>query len=529
MSDVVQVVSRVDGESPCGYQFGQYASFASGVVSEPQNEELNLGNQATAKLFDKAFFGKMTETGTHIRVKIDRPVEGNLLGHTLVHFSDARFVNLLRLYTPVGQVNDYVLHPAYHCVREADLSVNLVVISPTGKSTQSVAFDTFHIKKNAEGSFGCFEYDQFVNAGMPESVSVHTVHRTISGNDVYLTAADIQDTDLIRITEKKLIESDSLPAFRDVNDEEAAQLPRGFQLALSGGMRSEYVAREPKGNTSMFRGIVLAETARPTLGRKHVVNQRTANALAAKRHELDYDDVRKKVVIKSIVTTPTPAAHRWKREKIDGIVRELKAGPIPSPDLYVWAVTGSKEAKVMMLFAELLGRGVFGDLRVLRANHKDQYDFTYLYSANLAVAGARPGVVNATDLHKKGYGMHDKKQRRYYCYGIGEFKDRGDILFNDFNPDNPSKAPENIDLLVCWEFDPDKVAEKNWSVEEATDLNADYAGQTHLWKPTQAATLTRTRPLPIVALSVLLSQLISSNKLAHPPQNWATALPAVYY
>src|SRR6266536_710916 len=81
--------------------------------------------------------------------------------------------------------------------------------------------------------------------------------------------------------------------------------------------------------TSMFRRIVLAETARPTLGRKHVVDQRTAIASAANRHELDYDDVRKKVVIKSVVTTPTPAAHRWKREKIEGIVRDLKAGPAP--------------------------------------------------------------------------------------------------------------------------------------------------------------------------------------------------------
>jgi len=528
MSDAIQVASRVDGQPPCGFEFGRYASFAKGAVNEPQNDELDLTGPQIANLFDKTLLGEANETGTHLRVRINRPGEGNLLGHTLNHFSDAKFVNLLRLYTPVGQVNDYVLHPAYHCVRKGDLSVNLVVTSVTGNATRTVAFDTFRIEENPVG-FACLPFDQFVNAGMPESVSVHTVHRTISGNDVYLSAADIQDSYLIQTTERILIANDSLPACRDVNDADTAQIPRGFQLALSGGMRSEYVAREPKGNTLMFRGIVLAETARPTLGRKHVVDQRTAIASAARRHELDYEDVRSRVVIRSVVTTPTPAAHRWKREKIDGIVRDLKAGSAPSPALYVWAVTGSKEAKVMMLFAELLGRGEFGDFRVLRANHKDQYDFTYLYSANLAVPGARPSVANATDLHKKGYGMHDKKQRRYYCYGIGEFKDRGHEIFNDFNPDNPSKAPENIDLLVCWEFDPDLVADKNWSVEDATDVNADYPGQTHLWKPTQTATLTRTRPLPVIVLNVLISQLITAKKLARPAENWANTLPVVYY
>jgi hypothetical protein len=528
MSDSVQVVSRTAGEPPHGYQFSQYASFARGTTNQPQNDELDLADPAIAKLFDKGLLGKADETGTHIRIRIDRPGEGNLLGHTLLHFSDAKFVNLLRLYTPVGQVNDYVLHPAYHCVRKGDLSVSLIVTSSTGNTTRSIAFDTFRIDEN-QAAFGCYSFDQFVNAGMPEKVSVHTVHRARFGDDVYLSAAEIQDTDLIREVERTLVASDALPGLRDATESDVAQIPRGLQLALSGGMRSEYMAREPKGNMAMFRGVVLAETAHPTLGRKHVLDQRTAIAKAAARHESHYDDVRKRVVVKSVVTQQSPAGHKWKREQIDGVVRDLKAGPPPSPALSVWAVTGSKEAKVMMLFAELLGRGTFGDFRILRANHKDRYDFTYLYTADLTAPGARPSVGNANDLDKKGYGKHDKKGRRYYCYGIGEFKDRGHELFNDFNPDTPSKAPEALDLLVCWEFDPESVAEKNWSVEGATGVNADYPGQTHLWKPTQAATFTRTRPLPVVALSALLAQLIATNKLPPLPQNWGAGLPAVYY
>lgn len=527
MSDLVQVASRVEGKPTVAYEFGQYASFAGGAVPAPRNVELDLANPEVSAAFDP-----VGTSGTHVRVKIDGPREDNLLGNTLVHFTLDKFVNLLRMYTPIGQVNDYVLHPAYHCVRKADLKVSLLVRSPTDDTPRSVDFDTFRLSEHPAG-YACQPFDVFVNSAMPQRVSVHTVHRTKSGGAVYLSGAEVQDSDVVKEIEKALKAADNLPGLIDSNAEPSAVIPRGFQLALSGGMRSEYLAREPKGYTAQFRGFVLAETAKPTLGRKHVVDQRGAIAFAAKRHEQDkiYDTVRGRVVIHKVPPTVNPGVYRWKRDQFTSILQALKQDTPPPPDLRVWAGAGSREAKVMMLYAELLGRQELGDIRILRANHGDRYDFHFLYRADYGAGATRPSIALADTLSAEGYGVYDRRLRRYHAYGVGEFKYDGNAVFVDFNPSAPSKSAETIDLLVCWEFDADKLAEKDWSTEDATDLNADFPGQTYLWKPSQSAAITRTRPLPVVALRVLVDRLVANGRLAAPlsQPNWAKELPDVYY
>jgi hypothetical protein len=62
MSDAVQVASRIDGQSPLGYEFGHYASFARGAVNEPHNEELTLTDLKTAQLFDKDLLPVLSAT-----------------------------------------------------------------------------------------------------------------------------------------------------------------------------------------------------------------------------------------------------------------------------------------------------------------------------------------------------------------------------------------------------------------------------------------------------------------------------------
>lgn len=525
MSEVVEVISRVPGQDAEAYQFSGYASFARSEVAEPQNEQLDLTQGAAAGLFDARIVSGEIEAGTHVRVKISQVKDDSVLGHTLRNFRIERFVNLLRLYTPVGQVNDYVLNPAYHCVRKGDLTVSLVVKSAAGDQTESVPFEILRLSEQEEAA--CLGYNQFVNAGMPENVSVHTVHRSKKQDNVYLSAAEIQDSDLVHEIEERLEQAGLLPAFQDPMDKVVAAIPRGFQLALSGGMRSEFVAREPKGNMAMFRGFLLAETARPTLGRKHVMDQRTTIPKAASEHQSAYEVERKKVVRKGTSTTITPAHARWKRIYFQESIRKLRDESPLSAALAIWAGRDSREARVMLLFADLLARGVFGDFRVLRAHLKERYDFMFLYSTQVNQTGTRPSLVLAQQLNRGGYGVYDRNDRRYYCYGVGEFKDKGDSIFNDFDPDNPTKSPEAIDLLVCWEFDADQVGEQGWTVEAATDLNADYPGQTHIWKATQSSTLPRTRGLPVVALKDLLGQLVPGT-LAAAPAGWPAQLPEVY-
>lgn len=269
-SDVVEVVSRVPGQDVKVFRFSGYASFTCGTVAEPRNDELDLTQAAVKDAFDARIVSGDSESGTHVRVKISQVKDDSVLGHTLHNFQMGKFVNLLQLYTPVGQVNDYVLSPAYHRVRKSDLNVTLLVKAPGEDQTASVPFSVLRL--NEQDDAACLGYNQFVNTGMPENVSVHTVHRTKKQDHVYLSAAEIQDSDLVHEIEEKLEQSDLLPAFQDPMDNVVSVIPRGFQLAPSGGMRSEFVAREPKGNMAMFRGFVLAETARPTLGRKHVMD-----------------------------------------------------------------------------------------------------------------------------------------------------------------------------------------------------------------------------------------------------------------
>jgi hypothetical protein len=65
-------------------------------------------------------------------VSLSNPVDTNQLGNTLNNYGHTKFENLLRLYTPIGQVSDFVLHPAYHTVRRDDVDVELVSL-PTGR------------------------------------------------------------------------------------------------------------------------------------------------------------------------------------------------------------------------------------------------------------------------------------------------------------------------------------------------------------------------------------------------------------
>src|SRR5262249_6309785 len=159
-------------------------------------------------------------------------------------------------------------------------------------------------------------------------------------------------------------------------------IPRGFQLALSGGMRSEHLARGPRSTGAAFRGVILSETALPTLGRKHVVDQRQAIARAAAEHETTYDQIRRAVLPTAEPRPATAAASKWRREFFVATRKALE-GQTPVADLYVWAGRESREARVMLAFGELLARGVFGDFRVLRAHLQDIYDFAFLFRTDV--------------------------------------------------------------------------------------------------------------------------------------------------
>src|SRR5207247_4205291 len=113
---------------------------------------------------------------------------------------------------------------------------------------------------------------------------------------------------------------------------------------------------------------------------------------------------------------------------------------------------------------------------------QERYDFAFLLTAMLG-ADPVPAVTVASLLVEAGYAVLDNKTKRFSMYGVGEFKAVGEHIFNDFEPKEPRKSPDTLDLLVCWDFTEAQVQERAWSVEDATPLNSLISCQTHLWLP----------------------------------------------
>lgn len=526
MSDNVEVMSRIPDTAAKAYRFESYASFVSAKIAQPQNDLIDV-NSPDGQFFSERLRIAPSEMGTHVRVRLADIGDGTLLGYTLSNYSPDLFENLLRLYTPVGQVNDYVLHPAFHCLRAKDLTVTVRSILPSAsEDVRQIKFD--FLRLDGLPGINQVRYDNYVNVntGWPSNVSVHTVHRTKIGSYVYLSAAEIQGAELVTHAEDILNNRKHLPAYINDSGVKMAQIPRGFQLALSGGMRSEYVARPPTGNTAMLRGVVLAEQERPTLGRKHVMDQRQAIPRVARDHQNEYEYERLKVRPQAVPPVATPAQAKWRREFFDGVIMDTDQTAPLSADLYTWATSKSREARTMLVFGELLQRKAFGDLRVLRVHLQDRYDFAFLLTSTIGTDTV-PGVAEASRLNQAGYADLDRKTNQLSMYGIGEFKADGEDIFSDFDPKDPRKSPDTLDLLVCWDFEEAQVEARSWSVEDATLLNSQIPGQTHVWLP-GGEEFVRSRPLAVVSLKKLMEGLRDAGELLAPPAPWPGTLPKNY-
>jgi hypothetical protein len=270
----------------------------------------------------------------------------------------------------------------------------------------------------------------------------------------------------------------------------------------------------------------LSETARPTLGRKNLLDQREIIPRVASSHEATYEIIRKKVLPAAEPPPATPAAHRWRREFFERVYADARDEPPRSEDLHIWATKGSLEARTMLAFSDLLARDFIGDIRILRAHLQDIYDFAFIQRVKLDVDSI-PRRALADTLHRGGY-ADIQDADKYLRYGIGEFKASGEDILDDFDEANPRKAPDTPDLLVCWDFDQQEVEDLPWVVEEADPDSAEFLGQTHLWRP--RADVGRNRPLPVIALARLLDDLVQSGKIAAPPVVWPDPeIPPVYY
>jgi hypothetical protein len=347
---------------------------------------------------------------------------------------------------------------------------------------------------------------------------------------VILTGADIQAAVwVVRDLEEPLRQRNELPMYVSEPEGASGEIPRGFVLALSGGMRSEHMARPVRGNTANYRGVVLSEAAPPTLGRKHVavVDQRNAVARTAQDHETRYDEIRQHTLPEREPPAGTPAEARWVREYIQAALDGVAAEQPRSESLRIWAGRASGEAQVMLAFAELIGLGLMGDFKILRVHYREIYDFVFWQQARLD-AGVIPELRVARELARGGYAALDDRTRSFTRLGIGEFKADGHAILDDFDPLERRKHPNTPDLLICHSFDTDSVEEKDWNVNTVAPNEREFPLQTHIWVPASPA-IERRRRLAVVSLVDVIRILVESGQLRDQPTPWPDALPRNYY
>lgn len=521
LSDIVEVVSRTEGQECRGYRFSDYASFVSEQIDEPRNEQIDV---SAAHALSHRLRTDASATGTHIRIQLAQSAEDNVLGYALKHPSLEKIANLLRLYTPIGQLNDFVAHPAFHTYRKDELTAKLVLHISGATQTKNVPFDIFRISE-CQG-VAAKNLHEYVNGGMPPEHSVHVLHRCKKGGLAFVSGAEIQPAGtLLQQAEDRLKSLDALPEYLDENDKAIGGIPRGFFLGLSGGMRAELHVRPPRGITHAYYAFVLSDDIRPTLGRKHVLDQRTGPPKAATDLENRFEEFRKKTLPKAVPPMATPAAHKWRRDFFNQVIADIKSDPPLTDGLHVRASSSSLEARVMLLFGELLGKSKFGFLDVLRAHLQDKYDFAFIYKAKL---GEPDGVTISMgqQLAHAGYAETLNANSEMLRYGLGEFKAEGASVLDDFDENNPRKSADAIDLLVCWDFDEERLKTEGAQVDVVDDSNREFEGQTHVWK-LGATKWKRQRTLCVTSLKNLVQQMIEKSELSGAPlSDW---LPDNYF
>ena len=296
----------MSGQSTRGILFENFADFRARTGAVPNITEVEGDELSTLGMLD----GIDGDSGSIVRVSLPELQQSGLLGALLLEGTFEQWANALRLYTPIGQVNDYVLHPAFHCFRQDDLKIEFSWLRGGEHQTGIIAYDYLRLADLEPDK--CVDLPTYVDGGMVAGKSVYCVGRERSAGNYYLLASEIQAS---KPTLQSIEEGsqDNLVRYKTESGEAATNIPRGIFLALSGGMRSEYVALPALSTNAAFRGIILAETAQPTLGRKYTLDQRTAIPSAAKNFTKAFEDVRKSTIPSGQPVLTGPALNKWQR------------------------------------------------------------------------------------------------------------------------------------------------------------------------------------------------------------------------
>jgi hypothetical protein len=507
----LHVYSAVSGSTAVGWKLDGFRDFRTGGP-EP------VPDQICPRDVQAAVAGSCIEKqgpGTIIEVSLSDILDPSDLQHTLDEYTPEKLVSFLRLFSPIAQVNDYVFHPAYHCYRRHD-KFDMEFCDLDSSKRLSVDYSLLELRDILPAySHG---YDQFLpKSASLRGQSVHTIFRYRSAKNVHvLSAAEVQQTDCFQSFVDELRNNSSLPIRPD--GPHGGSLWRGFYLGLSGGLLCAAEVQGTKGNDGNYRGVALAEEVPPSLARKHISNDLGGNTtipIAARNHTQLYDDCRK--LLKPASGGHTGGAlYKKRREYFDELLKELAATPTTTSGIFTWAPGSSGEARVMLVFAELMSKKMFGDFRVLKCGLRDTYDFAFIYNTTISGTSV-PGSIIASELESQGrcdYQKTGPKAGRFLRLGIGEFKADGVSILDDSKRLDPLKNADAIDVLVCWHFDDKSLEVAGWDSERlSSDSEREFPMQTHRWTSQPGADVERDTNLAVISLEEVIKDLVASSKL----------------
>jgi len=229
------------------------------------------------------------------------------------------------------------------------------------------------------------------------------------------------------------------------------------------------------------------------VGRKHVPSRTQGVLKKIAQHEI-FREMRK---ISPLVgegdqdappITANPSVAAWDMMKeFESLIKRAPLGldSIPyarSPD--------SQEAAVVAIFHELLGARLLRGYVPLKTGYKETYDLWALYRPTVDNVGSnRHGELGAAQEHPT----------------VIEFKFAGEALLGDI--EEGKKFFADIDLVVCWDFDPDKMAAESVDAKYVAPNDRWYDGATHEFNWPGSFNLGAAAKKQVIVLRRLIEEL----------------------
>lgn len=173
-----------------------------------------------------------------------------------------------------------------------------------------------------------------------------------------------------------------------------------------------------------------------------------------------WDDIL--VYLQQLTPAPTEGVRRQKRDKNDQIFVQARGWPELGLDIS-FLKEPQREQMVVALFYELVGAGYLKGYKTMRNNNFDQYDAFIRYEIPTNLIGSSEAAALRTKTIRQDI--------------MVEFKHSAFDILKDLEED--TKRFQDIDLLICWDLQSQKLEQKDITVEELAPESVYFFGSTH--------------------------------------------------